>query len=195
MYALKEADVLKHRTPRVNTMQKRDHTALWKGLLDYKFDAFWKINRRLMTPDEPITTSSSSATNVAEEVTENHSLTPCVGTFRHVPFRLYLVKPGAEVQHPLYLQKLVSPLLEPPEDRGSPSSSSSSEPSQPQQQSLATFGHLLSSVLPSPPEALSAKYRFVVHGIEPSLETPLQWMSEHFSYLDNFLHIAVFEKT
>ena len=29
------------------------------------------------------------------------------------------------------------------------------------------------------------------HGITPPLETPLQWMSEHLSYPDNFLHLIV----
>lgn len=34
------------------------------------------------------------------------------------------------------------------------------------------------------------KYRFVTHGIEIPFNTPLQWLSEHFSYPDNFLHIC-----
>ncbi|XP_018333426.1 autophagy protein 5 [Agrilus planipennis] len=29
------------------------------------------------------------------------------------------------------------------------------------------------------------------HGVEPPLETPLQWMSEHLSYPDNFLHLCI----
>lgn len=29
------------------------------------------------------------------------------------------------------------------------------------------------------------------HGIIPPLETPLQWMAEHMSYPDNFLHLIV----
>ncbi|MBN3319326.1 ATG5 protein, partial [Atractosteus spatula] len=35
------------------------------------------------------------------------------------------------------------------------------------------------------------KYQVVIHGIEPMLETPVQWLSEHLSYPDNFLHISV----
>lgn len=31
----------------------------------------------------------------------------------------------------------------------------------------------------------------LIHGIELSPESPLQWLSEHFSYPDNFLHICV----
>lgn len=35
------------------------------------------------------------------------------------------------------------------------------------------------------------KNQVVIHGIEPMLETPVQWLSEHMSYPDNFLHISV----
>ncbi len=38
------------------------------------------------------------------------------------------------------------------------------------------------------------KYKIVIHGIEPPLETPLQWLSEHMSYPDNFLHICALNK-
>ncbi len=31
----------------------------------------------------------------------------------------------------------------------------------------------------------------MTQGIEPHLDTPLQWMAEHLSYPDNFLHIIV----
>lgn len=34
------------------------------------------------------------------------------------------------------------------------------------------------------------KYRFLSHGVEIPFDTPLQWLSEHFSYPDNFLHIC-----
>lgn len=29
------------------------------------------------------------------------------------------------------------------------------------------------------------------HGMFPPLDTPLQWMSEHLSYPDNFLHLCL----
>ena len=31
----------------------------------------------------------------------------------------------------------------------------------------------------------------MTQGIEPDIDTPLQWMAEHLSYPDNFLHITV----
>lgn len=37
-------------------------------------------------------------------------------------------------------------------------------------------------------------FRIVIHGVEPPLHTPVQWLSEHFSYPDNFLHICLIEK-
>ena len=37
-------------------------------------------------------------------------------------------------------------------------------------------------------------YRVLIHGIQPALNTPIQWLSEHFSYPDNFLHICLIEK-
>ena len=37
-------------------------------------------------------------------------------------------------------------------------------------------------------------YRVVIHGVQPPLHTPIQWLSEYFSYPDNFLHICLIEK-
>lgn len=37
-------------------------------------------------------------------------------------------------------------------------------------------------------------YQVIIHGIQPSLQAPVQWLSEHFSYPDNFLHICLIEK-
>lgn len=68
MSALKEADFLKHRGQIISTMQKKDHSQLWLGLVNGqfhfpcissffthiciadKFDQFWAVNRRLMEP-------------------------------------------------------------------------------------------------------------------------------------------------
>jgi autophagy-related protein 5 len=37
-------------------------------------------------------------------------------------------------------------------------------------------------------------YRVIIHGVQPPLHTPIQWLSEYFSYPDNFLHICLIEK-
>lgn len=49
-------------------------------------------------------------------------------------------------------------------------------------QNTATFDKLI--------DVQSFRYRFMTHGIEIPFDTPLQWLSEHFSYPDNFLHIC-----
>nr|CAD7413834.1 unnamed protein product [Timema poppensis] len=47
-----------------------------------------------------------------------------------------------------------------------------------------TLKDLVREVFPEESEV-----RVITHGIEPPCETPLQWMSEHLSYPDNFLHL------
>ncbi|XP_026285902.1 autophagy protein 5 [Frankliniella occidentalis] len=37
----------------------------------------------------------------------------------------------------------------------------------------------------------ASKVKVTTHGVEPPSDTPLQWMSEHLSYPDNFLHLCV----
>lgn len=41
------------------------------------------------------------------------------------------------------------------------------------------------------PAGKQKHFQVVIHGIEPLLETPLQWLSEHLSHPDNFLHICI----
>lgn len=35
------------------------------------------------------------------------------------------------------------------------------------------------------------KFTVLIHGIQPSLDAPIHWLSEHLSYPDNFLHICL----
>ncbi|XP_066586147.1 autophagy protein 5 [Prorops nasuta] len=49
-----------------------------------------------------------------------------------------------------------------------------------------TLKNLLEQVLPD-----NENVQVRTHGIIPPLETPLQWMAEHLSYPDNFLHLVV----
>lgn len=163
MYSLKEADAIKHKTVLVNCMQKKDHIQLWTGLVNYKFEQFWSINRRLMVPDED----------------KSH--------FKAIPFRLYLVVKSKDqgsggdtgqtnTDTPLFVQKLIKPVLEDGE--------------------LARFSHLIEQTLrPSETAMDEDNHQYILHGIHVPLDTPLQWMSEHLSYLDNFLHIIVKSKT
>ncbi|NXD08222.1 ATG5 protein, partial [Nothocercus nigrocapillus] len=88
--------------------------------------------------------------------------------FRYIPFRIY----QATTERP-FIQKLFRPV-----DSGG---------------QLHTLGDLLKDVCPSAitPEDGEKKTQVMIHGIEPMLETPLQWLSEHMSYPDNFLHISI----
>jgi len=81
--------------------------------------------------------------------------------FKHIPVRFYLKEDQSVVQ------RLVKPVC----DDG---------------REVATLGQLVQGVLP-----VDRPVRFVTQGIEPNLDAPLQWLSQHLSYPDNFLHIAV----
>ena len=35
----------------------------------------------------------------------------------------------------------------------------------------------------------------VIHGVEVPLATPLQWLSEHLCYPDNFVHLCLVDRT
>ncbi|OTF75551.1 autophagy protein 5-like protein, partial [Euroglyphus maynei] len=94
-------------------------------------------------------------------------------TFRYIPFRFY-IRTSTCGDRPLLIQKLIKPIL----DSGDP----------------ATYRDLIKQVLGD--EYLNNdKYNLIVHGIKPEMDTPLQWMSEHLSYLDNFLHIVIHDQS
>ncbi|KAK8739599.1 hypothetical protein OTU49_003420 [Cherax quadricarinatus] len=80
--------------------------------------------------------------------------------FKHIPFRLH-----SNCQPPL--QRLIKPIAE--DGR------------------KMTLGDLLHEFLPS---AINEGDRVVIQGIEAPQDTPLQWLSEHLSHPDNFLHIC-----
>ncbi|KAG8259561.1 autophagy protein 5 [Homalodisca vitripennis] len=83
MSCIKEADVLKHRSQIVSSMQKKDHNQLWLGLQNDKFDQFWAVNRKLM------------------EVGSGEE------TFKYIPFRCYYLN-----KDNCMVQRLVKPLTE-----------------------------------------------------------------------------------
>jgi len=100
--------------------------------------------------------------------------------FRYIPFRIYILdKP--------FIQKLFSPFDS-------------------DEEKWMTLNDLLHFTLNHEAQCeLSANekrilntniddYEIIIHGVQPPLHTPLQWLSEHFSYPDNFLHICLIEK-
>ncbi|CAG0918411.1 unnamed protein product [Notodromas monacha] len=54
---------------------------------------------------------------------------------------------------------------------------------------LSTLHDALAEIFPAIKNGET--HRVVLHGIAPPLETPLQWLSEHLSYPDNFLHVCL----
>ncbi|KAL9989566.1 hypothetical protein ACROYT_G004128 [Oculina patagonica] len=58
-----------------------------------------------------------------------------------------------------------------------------------------TLGDLLHEFVPEVLASGSAlidnEWRVVIQGIEPPLETPIHWISEHFSHPHNFLYIVI----
>lgn len=84
--------------------------------------------------------------------------------FKCIPFRIY------QLDHP-FIQRPIRPLSDTGEKR--------------------TLRHVVELCYPGClDEDGVTTNKIIIHGIEPSLETPLQWMSEHLSYPDNFLHLC-----
>jgi len=57
-----------------------------------------------------------------------------------------------------------------------------------EEERLRTLGDLLLELFP---ERDLDKVSTLIQGIEPPRDTPLQWLSEHLSYPDNYLHVCV----
>ena len=87
------------------------------------------------------------------------------GAFKHLPLRLF------DGDRPM-LQKLYKTVVK--DEDGNKRN--------------LTLGDLLKEALG---EVKASNARAVTQGVEPPLDTPLQWMSEHLSYPDNFLYICV----
>ena len=147
-----------------------------------KFDQFWAVNRRLMeilplarasTPNVSDTSSTSAKSDTEPAETGSGSTgtgsSSTIGTgtefkvFKHIPIRMYQ-------SDRLLSLKLVKPTKTC--DNGS--------------ECWTTLADLLKEYF------ISENYdKVVTQGIQPDLETPLQWLAEHLSYPDNFLHVIV----
>ncbi|KAF6734071.1 Autophagy protein 5 [Oryzias melastigma] len=90
------------------------------------------------------------------------------GGFRYIPFRIYQTTSDRP-----FIQKLFRPVS----TEGNPH----------------TLFDLLKEMCPDAltKDGEEKRFQVVIHGIEPLLETPLQWLSEHLSHPDNFLHICI----
>jgi len=197
MSCIKEADQIKHGGRVISAMQKKDHNQLWQGLQNDKFDQFWAVNRRLMDNKTGLTHAASDPSTGTDR-----------NTFKHIPVRLYrcaaAVATAGEAplslsdQSPPMHQKLVKPVVQlhlavadsvsddPSGEGGESGRDASSQETQ--HTRLATLKDLVAEMVPGRP---CEEVKVVTQGISPEWDTPLQWMSEHLSYPDNFLHICV----
>eukprot|EP00052_Salpingoeca_macrocollata_P030975 m.321712 g.321712 ORF g.321712 m.321712 type:complete len:273 (+) comp25772_c0_seq1:6-824(+) len=100
----------------------------------------------------------------------NERLMQCSeGWYKRVPFRFYVVtkRPGEEVPA---APTVVQDNFETCDEAHSP----------------RTLGDLIAFALPQ-----CSQPKVILHGIEPSRDTPLQWLVQHCAYPDNFLHFTV----
>ena len=132
-----------------------------------KFDQFWAVNRRLMevnnVPSGRSGTPSDSGSSNTSTVEES---TTNFKTFKHIPIRIY-------ASDQLLSLKLIKPTKTC--DNGS--------------ERWTTLEDLIGEYFPNG----NHPTKILTQGIEPDLDTPLQWMAEHLSYPDNFLHIVTLE--
>ncbi|CAG0885780.1 unnamed protein product [Cyprideis torosa] len=52
LYTVKEAAAIKQMTAVMSKMQRQEHSQLWLGLINDRFDQFWSVNRQLMRRSE-----------------------------------------------------------------------------------------------------------------------------------------------
>ncbi|KAF7255429.1 hypothetical protein EG68_07801 [Paragonimus skrjabini miyazakii] len=202
---IKEADVLKHRSQVMNQMQARDQRQLWTGLLTHQFDQFWAINQRLM---QPIVSNSGDAFSPSAGVDavqpEQASGTfgdhcsglmvnPSLSTestfrqikaFRNIPCRLYRASKFKGGTCAGYIQKRVRPYT---------SDGTSLTIGTVMRQFLST--ETADSDGEHSSTAKDEEYRFLLHGICLPEDTPIQWLSEHMAYADNFMHIVAWSSS
>lgn len=144
---------------------------IFKAIVPERFDMFWSVNRKLM------------------ETTGNDHC------FRHVPFKIHdqngkiiqkLLAPvdkSGKQKTLLDLFRLAVPSLfsmntdKSESEEASPPVNSTSEPCDNEPNSCDS--------------EVKLNFRYLVQGISPPLVTPVQWLSEHLSHPDNFLHICI----
>ncbi|TRY55978.1 hypothetical protein DNTS_018859 [Danionella cerebrum] len=209
MSCIKEADALKHKGQVINDMQKKDHKQLWMGLQNDKFDQFWAMNRKLMEyPTEeggfryipfriyqvishrvPQVTLRERDDLGASEQSRSFKMIPSITDHMRAVCENWIMSSirylacslKAKGKTTLWLpattsdRPFIQTLFRPVTSEGQP----------------LTLGDLLKELFPAAVEDEPKKLQVMIHGIEPLLETPVQWLSEHLSHPDNFLHISI----
>ena len=107
----------------------------------------------------------------------NRKLMDCTpeDPFKNIPIRLY------QPDKP-FVQKLVRPYVD--SDDGAAGGGGGGGG----RAETLTLGHALAILAP---ESAATPHAVVVQGLEPPLDTPIHYLSEHLSYPDNFLHVVL----
>lgn len=221
MSSIKEADELKHKGSVIQNMVKKDHNQLWSSLVNDKFDQFWSINEKLMerTRNElfkhiPFRLYFPDYTYIQK------TIKPC--TTKTLIFCNHYKnssKHDGENSSPVYDYDTLLNKTHKCSHNSSTSEDQAKRETSPDHRystmldliQVCFTNRLNELVLPSnekeahvKPESQDTgeslidvnqfKYRFISHGVEIPFDTPLQWLTEHFSYPDNFLHICAVVK-
>jgi len=214
MSSIKEADALKHKGAIIKNMVKKDHTQLWSSLVNDKFDQFWVINKRLMEradneffryipfrlylPDYTYVQKVIGPCTVKRqifEITEKTTIPPAPSNTAYNYDAEFVMNTLQNCSH-----KCTS------SEDAQEGNASTHRCSTMLDLIQTCFLTRMDDLLIQRPDEDSErdendlidvklfKYRFISHGIEIPFDTPLQWLSEHFSYPDNFLHICAIAK-
>lgn len=212
MSSIKEADALKHKGSVTKNMLEKDQNLLWTSLINDKFDQFWSINKRLMERiDNELFKCIPFRLYFPDYTYIQKIIKPCT-TEKQIFFnsdsqlsqQRHDCDPGVP---PMYANDIVISKMH----KCSHSASDIEEAKLHGREHrystmLDLIRHsyakkfddlLLGSQVHQPEDSIDVKlfkYRFLTHGVEIPLNTPLQWLSEHLSYPDNFLHICAVKK-
>ncbi len=135
-----------------------------------------------------VSVQSQSKAGAAEETTASAEVNPdLIKSFKHIPLRLYKG------------DKIMPMILVKPVRSSTGGASLSSDRLTTLQDLLDEFNIDSSSGEPTTLKLNGTLHEFlysfsaklVTQGIEPDLQTPVQWLSEHLSYPDNFLHVCI----
>lgn len=213
MSSIKEADALKHKGSVTKNMLEKDQNLLWSSLVNDKFEQFWSVNKRLMDKvDNELYRYIPFRLYFPDYTYIQKAIRPC--TLEKLIFRCSdNVDSDNKSAHQMYgnLDTILG--------KSHKCSHSSSEIEEAKKFKLkhrcstmldliqTSFTNRLGDLLNEKNEGDRQKndqqfndgelidvrlfrYRFLAHGIEIPFDTPLQWLSEHLSYPDNFLHIC-----
>jgi len=216
MSSIKEADALKHKGSVTKNMLEKEQNNLWSSLVNDKFDQFWSINKRLMDKvDNELYKYVPFRLYFPDYTYTQKAIRPC--TLEKQRFRCSNHANSTDTEESVEYGRTYAKddIINNESFKCSHSSSeieTAKQANLPHRHSTMldllqhAFANRLGDLLIEVPrpnddeltdktgeeliDVRRFKYRFLTHGIEVPFDAPLQWLSEHLSYPDNFLHIC-----